>query len=133
VKPQLFIKSPKKQTVLVVDDQPQVLKFVAIDLKLHGFNVITVCSGEEAMEQIEQALPDIMLLDIIMPGMDGFEVLRRVRSFSQMPVITFSASSSNYTEAIRLGANDFINKPFQPDDMIKRIKALLDDGHTPAS
>jgi two-component system, OmpR family, KDP operon response regulator KdpE len=129
----LIIKSPKKQTVLVVDDQPQVLKFMAIGLKLHGYNVITVYSGEEAMEQIEQALPDIMLLDIIMPGIDGFEVLRRVRSFSQMPVITFSASSSNYTEAIKLGANDFINKPFQPDDMVKRIKALLDDGHNPAS
>ena len=124
-------KSPKKPTVLVVDDQPKVLKFMAIGLKLHGYDVITVGSGEEALEQVKETNPDIMLLDIIMPGIDGFEVLRRVRSFSQMPVITFSASADNHTEAIKLGANDFVTKPFQPDYMVKRIEALLgNDGHS---
>ncbi len=121
----LTTKSLKKQTVLVVDDEPKVLKFMAIGLKLHGYDVITVGSGEEAVEQIIKTQPDIMLLDIFMPGMDGFEVLRQVRGISQMPVITFSASASNYPEAIKLGANDFIAKPFQPDEMVKRIKALL--------
>lgn len=125
--------SSKKQTVLVVDDQPKVLKFMAIDLRVHGFNVITVGSGEEAMEQVKNTRPDIMLLDIIMPGMDGFEVLRQVRTFSQIPIITFSASSSNYTEAIKLGANDFINKPFQLDDMVNRISALLTNGGNPTA
>ncbi len=124
-------KSLKKPTILVVDDQPKVLKFMAIGLKLHGYDVITVGSGEEAIVQVRESNPDIMLLDIIMPGIDGFEVLRQVRSFSQMPVITFSASSSNYLEAIKLGANDFVAKPFQPDDMVKRIEALLgSDGHS---
>lgn len=116
---------PKKLRVLVVDDQPMVLKFIAIDLKLHGYDVIAVSSGEEALELVKSANPDIMLLDIIMPGIDGFEVLRQLRSFSRIPVITFSASASNYHDAIRLGANDFITKPFQPEEMEKRIAALI--------
>ncbi|MGD0794638.1 MAG: response regulator [Dehalococcoidales bacterium] len=118
--------NPEKRRVLVVDDHPKVLKFIAIDLRLRGYDVITVCSGEEALEQVKSAKPDIMLLDIIMPGMDGFEVLRQLRCFSQLPVITFSASASNYNDAIQLGANDFLAKPFQPDEMIKRIQALID-------
>ncbi|HTY82172.1 MAG TPA: response regulator, partial [Dehalococcoidales bacterium] len=81
--------------------------------------------GEEAVARVRNNPPDIMLLDIIMPGIDGFEVLRQVRGFSKMPIITFSASASNYPEAIKLGANDFITKPFQPDEMVKRIRTLL--------
>jgi two-component system, OmpR family, KDP operon response regulator KdpE len=114
-----------KKCVLVVDDHPKVLKFIAIGLRIHGYDVITVGSGNEALEQIKTVRPDIMLLDIIMPGMDGFEVLREVRRFSRMPVITFSASASNYHESIQLGANDFIAKPFQPDEMVRRIQALI--------
>jgi two-component system KDP operon response regulator KdpE len=115
----------KNLRVLVVDDQPKVLKFISIDLRLHGYDVITIGSGEEALEIVKSDRPDIMLLDIIMPGMDGFEVLRQLRGFSQLPVITISASATNYTEAIKLGANDFLTKPFQPDDMIKRIQELI--------
>jgi DNA-binding response OmpR family regulator len=117
----------KKQCVLVVDDHPKVLRFIEIDLKLRGFEVITTTSGSEALELVKSAKPDVMLLDIIMPEMDGFEVLKRLRDFTQLPVIGFSASPGNYHEAMRLGANDFMPKPFQPDDMTKRIKALL--GH----
>ena len=115
----------KRIRVLVVDDHPKVLKFIEIDLKLHGYDVTTVISGEEALALIKADCPDIMLLDIIMPGIDGFEVLRQVRSFSKLPVITFSASASNYQEALKLGANDFLAKPFEPDEMVKRIEALV--------
>jgi two-component system KDP operon response regulator KdpE len=115
----------KKQRVLVVDDHPKVLRFIEIDLKIRGFEVTTTTSGSQALELVKSAKPDIMLLDIVMPGMDGFEVLRKLRDFTQLPVIAFSASPGNYHEAMRLGANDFIPKPFQPDEMASKIEALL--------
>jgi two-component system KDP operon response regulator KdpE len=115
----------KKRCVLVVDDQPKVLRFVEIDLKVRGFEVITTTSGSEALELVRSARPDIMLLDIIMPRMNGFEVLEKLRDFTKLPVIAFSASPGNYHDAMRLGANDFVTKPFQPDEMASRIKSLL--------
>ena len=118
-------KAEKRQCVLVVDDHPKVLRFVEIDLKLRGFKVITTTSGEEALELVKSAKPDIMLLDIIMPGIDGFAVLKELRTFTKLPVIAFSASPGNHDEALLLGASDFMYKPFDPDDMVRKIKALL--------
>jgi two-component system KDP operon response regulator KdpE len=120
-----MIQNKERPCVLVVDDHPKVLRFIEIDLKLRGFEVITSVSGEEALELVKSARPDIVLLDIIMPGIDGFEVLRKLRCFTRLPVIAFSASSSNYLDAIQLGATDFMTKPFEPDEMIKKIEALL--------
>jgi len=117
----------KKQRVLVVDDHPKLLRFIEIDLKVRGFDVITTTSGIGVLELVRSTKPDIVLLDIIMPGMDGFEVLKKLRDFTQLPVIAFSASPGNYHEAMRLGANDFVPKPFQPDEMARRINALLGD------
>lgn len=116
----------KKRTVLVVDDNPRMLKFIEIDLKHVGFQVITTTSGEEAIDIIRSNKPDIMLLDMIMPELDGLEVLRRLRAFSRMPVIAFSASHGIHDEAIRLGANDFIGKPFHADEMLRKIEIQLD-------
>ena len=116
----------KKYLVLVVDDNPKVLKFIEIDLNHLGFQVITTTSGEEAINIARSKKPDIMLLDIIMPQIDGLEVLRRLRTFSQLPVIAFSASHGSHDEAIRLGANDFIPKPFLAHEMLRRIELLLE-------
>jgi DNA-binding response OmpR family regulator len=119
-------KPEKKKRVLVVDDQPKVLKFIEIDLKLRGFEVFCASSGEQAVELIKTAKPDIMLLDMIMPGKDGFEVLRELReSLCVMPVIAFSASPGNQEPAFEAGATDFMHKPFDPEDMAKKINALL--------
>ncbi len=115
----------EKQSVLVVDDQPQVLRFIEIDLKLRGFEVISTTSGQEALDLVKSAKPDIMLLDIIMPGIDGFNVLKELRTFSDLPVIAISANPGNYDSALRQGANDFIPKPFKADEMANRIKKLL--------
>lgn len=115
----------KRQLVLVVDDHPKVLRFIEIDLKLRGFEVVTTTSGEKALELIKSKKPDIMLLDIVMPGLDGFEVLRQLRAFSQLPVIAISASPGSHDGAMRLGANDFMTKPFHPSEMVSRIRALL--------
>lgn len=119
------METAKKKLVLVVDDQPRVLTFVEIDLKLRGFDVITTVSGKEALEMINKKKPDIMLLDMIMPGLNGFEVLEKLRIFSKLPVIAFSASPGNQDLAIQAGANDFVHKPFDPDDMARRIRACL--------
>lgn len=115
----------KRQCVLVVDDHPKVLRFIEIDLKLRGFEVICTTSSQEAIELVRSAKPDIMLLDIIMPEIDGFQVLEKLRTFTQLPVIAFSASPGNHDKAVHLGANDFMTKPFDPDDMVRRIKAIL--------
>jgi DNA-binding response OmpR family regulator len=119
-------KITRKQRILVVDDHPKVLRFIEIGLTLRGYEVITTVSGAEALELVKSARPDIMLLDIIMPVMDGFEVLKKLRCFTQLPVITFSASAENCHDAIKLGASDFLTKPFEPDEMARRIEALLD-------
>jgi DNA-binding response OmpR family regulator len=115
----------KKYLILVVDDNPKVLKFIEIDLKNVGFNVVTTTSGEEAIDIIKSREPDIMLLDMIMPEIDGLEVLKRLRAFSDMPVIAFSASHGIHDEAIRTGANDFIPKPFNTDEIVRRIELQL--------
>jgi two-component system KDP operon response regulator KdpE len=115
----------KKKRVLLVDDHPKVLRFVEIDLRLRGFEVFPANSGHEALGLVKSVKPDIMLMDIIMPGMDGFELLRQLRAFTDLPVIAFSASPDNQESVIRVGANDFISKPFDADEMVKRIERLL--------
>jgi two-component system, OmpR family, KDP operon response regulator KdpE len=115
----------KKKCVLVVDDNLKVLRFIEINLKLCGYEVIMATTGDEALNIIKSAIPDIVLLDMVMPGMDGFEVLERLRVFAQLPVIACSASPANYHEAIRRGASDFLPKPFQPDELVRRIKVFL--------
>ena len=117
-------KKTKNKTVLVVDDHPKVVRFIEIDLKLHGYDVITASSGEQAIEIVKTRKPDIMLLDMIMPGADGLQVLESVQG-SEIPVIAFSASSESRDGAIRLGARDFITKPFHPDDLLQKIESLL--------
>lgn len=115
----------ENQLVLVVDDHKEVLRFMEIGLKHHGFEVITATSGEEALELVQAREPQIMLLDIVMPVMDGLEVLRQLRTFSSMPVIAFSATPENHDDALHHGADDFVPKPFYPEQMIGRIKALI--------
>lgn len=117
-------ETEEKTCVLVVDDHLKVLRFMEIDLRLRGFDVLTAASGEEALDLVKTADPDVMLLDIIMPQMDGREVLRKLRDFSQVPVIAFSASPGNRDEAIRLGADSFVSKPFRPDEMARIIEEL---------
>jgi two-component system, OmpR family, KDP operon response regulator KdpE len=110
---------------LVVDDHPQVLMFIRVDLKLRGFEVMCAGSGKAALEMIASEKPHIVLLDMIMPGIDGFEVLKELRAFTDLPVIAFSASPACQDPAMRAGANYFMHKPFNPDDMAKKIIMLL--------
>jgi len=118
----------RKRCILVVDDHPKLLKFIEIDLRLRAFEVFTARSGEEALKLAKSAAPDIMLLDIVMPGIDGIEVLEKLKEFSTLPVIAFSASPENRELALRAGASDFLQKPFDTEEMVARINALLPEG-----
>jgi two-component system KDP operon response regulator KdpE len=115
----------EKQRVLVVDDDPRIIRFIRASLMAHGYDVLTATNGEEALEVVKVNTPDIMLLDIRLPVKDGFEVLQELRTFSSMPVIAFSANSSVSKQALSLGANDFVSKPFTPDEMIERTRSIL--------
>ncbi len=115
-----------KSRVLLVDDEPAILKVFGIKLKASGYDVITAINGDEALSLTKSTKPDIMLLDIIMPGKDGFEVLEELRTFSKLPVIVISARPESSQKAFSLGANAFLAKPFNVDDLLKAIKRLLD-------
>jgi two-component system, OmpR family, KDP operon response regulator KdpE len=115
----------KKKRVLVVDDQPKVLKFIEIDLKLRGFDPVCVDSGKKALELVQSFKPHIVLLDMVMPEMDGVAVLTELRASSVLPVIAFSANPANHDLALNAGADDFLHKPFDPDDMARRIHTFL--------
>jgi len=111
--------------ILVVDDEPGVLRFVKTNLSLSGFQVTTSMSGEEALQIAETQNPDIILLDILMTPMTGFDVLMKLREFSMVPVIVFTARNDIANLARREGANDFIAKPFKPEELLRKINELL--------
>ena len=114
-----------KKKVLVVDDERAILTVLSIKLRISGYDVVTASNGEQALGLVESTCPDIMLLDVIMPGMDGFEVLEKVRATSRLPIIVFSARPENAQKALSLGANYFLAKPMDVDEMVRRIGRLL--------
>lgn len=114
--------------MLVVDDEPRIGKLIGIRLRLEGWEVIATTSGAEGVELARTRKPDIILLDILMPGMDGFEVLQKIRAFSAVPVAVFSANPTVTTRARSMGANDSIAKPFDPDALVEKIRQVLAGG-----
>ncbi|MBN1369871.1 MAG: response regulator [Dehalococcoidaceae bacterium] len=114
-----------KKRILVVDDEAAIRRIVGTGLRIFGYDVITSSNGEEALRLVESEKPDLMLLDVLMPGMSGFETLKILRAKSDLPVVVFSARTSSREEALKLGANDFIAKPFVPEQMAKRISLVL--------
>ncbi len=116
----------KQFRVLVVDDEPRILKFLELRLKASAYEVLTADSGLEALEQVQAQEPDLVVLDVLMPKKDGFETLKELRAFSSVPVIILSAKEAN-TDKIRgleLGADDYLAKPFSPDELVARIEAV---------
>jgi two-component system, OmpR family, KDP operon response regulator KdpE len=116
-----------KPIVLVVDDEPQILRVIRASLPLRGYEVITASSGEEALNQIRKQVPDLIILDLVMPEMSGLDVCRRVREFSAVPIIVLSAkgSESDKVAALDLGADDYVTKPFGMDELLARVRAVL--------
>ena len=115
----------EKTRVLVVDDEPGILKVLGIELKLSGYETITTTNGAEAIDLVRTQKPDVVLLDVVMPGVTGLEVLERVRQFSQVPIIIFTGHPTVIKLAMRNGADDSIAKPFDPDLLIAKIRLVL--------
>ncbi|MHB0868750.1 MAG: response regulator transcription factor [Chloroflexota bacterium] len=117
----------RKPTVLVVDDEPRILRFVRAELESAGFRVLTAPEGFAALGILENEPPDLVVLDVIMPGMDGFQLLERIRERSSLPVILLTArgSDADKVRGLDLGADDYLTKPFSPDELSARVRAVL--------
>jgi len=117
----------KPQRILVVDDDPAIMKFVRANLKAEGYETLAALDGEEALRVAEKELPDLIILDIMMPELDGFEVCRRLREWSPVPIIMLSVrgESEDKVKCLDLGADDYLTKPFAVDEMIARVRAVL--------
>src|SRR6266550_4955946 len=117
----------KKTTVVAADDDPQLLRLVTRNLQLEGYDVIAVSDGQQALTQIEQQVPNLVLLDVMMPKMDGFTVCHRVREFSTVPIIIVTARGQDQDKVrgLDLGADDYLTKPFSVDELLARVRAVL--------
>lgn len=117
----------KKATVLVVDDEAHVLKLVKANLEPSGYKILTATDGEQAIEAIEREMPDLVILDLMLPKMDGYEVCRRVREFSTVPVIMLTARSAqvDLIHGFEVGADDYLTKPFAVTELLMRVQAVL--------
>lgn len=116
----------KRFRILVVDDEERVLNFLRAKLKGSGYEVLTASNGLEALEQAQAQEPDLIVLDLLMPNMDGFETLKELRSFSAVPVIILSAkgADADKIKGLGLGADDYLPKPFNPDELVARVEAV---------
>ena len=117
----------KKTRVLVVDDEPETLKYVGANLKARGFEVVTAADGSEALKQATEDVFDLVLLDITMPGPDGFAVCQALRQDSNVPIIMLSArgQEKDKVRALDLGADDYITKPFGIEELLARVRSTL--------
>jgi two-component system KDP operon response regulator KdpE len=115
------------KTILVVDDEQRMVQFITMNLELEGFRVISASDGYQALEKVTKELPDLIILDIMMPDMDGFETLKRIREISAVPVIFLSVKGEEFdrVRGLDLGADDYVTKPFSPKELVSRIKAVL--------
>lgn len=114
-----------KGKVLVVDDEPVVGDTIRQKLGLHGYKTIIRLNGKEAIRAVRRIHPDVVLLDVLMPGLSGLEALERIRKFSQVPVIIFSSNPYIFKYAVNMGVRDFIAKPLDLDDLVQKIDSIL--------
>jgi len=113
--------------ILAVDDEQRMVRFIQLNLEQDGFEVVTAYNGKEALEQVRTQLPDLILLDIMMPDINGFDVLKKIREVNNVPVIMLTAKGEedDRIQGLELGADDYITKPFSPRELVSRIRAVL--------
>jgi len=125
----------KNKLVLVVDDEERMSRFIRLNLEHDGFQVVEANRGMQAIQLIRDRMPDVVLLDVMMPDLDGFEVLQLIRETSQVSVIMLTAKGEedDKVRGLELGADDYITKPFSPRELVSRVRAVLrrtDQGST---
>jgi two-component system, OmpR family, KDP operon response regulator KdpE len=123
-----------RHRILVVDDEPRMIRFIQMNLELEGYQVSQASNGFEALTKLRDDLPDLVILDVMMPDMDGFETLRLLREVSAVPVImlTVKADEEDKVRGLELGADDYVTKPFSPKELSSRVKAVLRRAEMPA-
>jgi two-component system alkaline phosphatase synthesis response regulator PhoP len=126
----LKFSTMKDYKILVVDDEPDILEILAYNLRKEGFQVTTASNGEEGLKKAEEVKPDLIILDIMMPQMDGVEVCRNIRSrkeFDSTLIAFLTAREEDYSQiaALDVGGDDYITKPIKPRVLMSRVKALL--------
>lgn len=121
--------------ILVVDDEPRMTKFIRMNLELEGYRVLDAHSGMEALEKVRMNLPDLVILDVMMPDLDGFETLRMLREISDIPVImlTVRDEEEDKVRGLELGADDYVTKPFSTRELASRVKAVLRRAQAPSA
>jgi two-component system, OmpR family, KDP operon response regulator KdpE len=117
----------RKHLIMVVDDEPAIVRLVKLRLEADRYSVITASSGEEALGRLDDERPDLIVLDLMMPGIDGFETLRRIRMESSVPVLMLTARARDVDRlrGFQSGADDYLTKPFNPEELAARIAAIL--------
>jgi DNA-binding response OmpR family regulator len=123
------------QTILVADDEKNIISLIKLYLTKEGFRVETAADGQQALDQVRRVQPDLAILDVMMPQLDGWEVVRRLRAESQLPVIMLTARRDDVDKIVglELGADDYVTKPFNPRELVARVRAVLRRAQGPAT
>jgi DNA-binding response OmpR family regulator len=123
------------ETILVVDDEPTIVEVVGLYLQREGFRVVTAADGAAALSMVEQERPDLVVLDLMLPGLGGLEVLRRLRAGGSLPIIMLTArgEEADRVVGLELGADDYVTKPFSARELVARVKAVLRRSHPEAT
>ena len=113
--------------ILVVDDETRIARMIRMNLEHDGYEVIEAYSGQQALDMVRSRMPNLVILDVMMPGLDGFETLQILREISQVPVIMLTAKGEeeDRIRGLELGADDYVTKPFSPRELMSRVKAVL--------
>ena len=117
----------KNRRILVVDDEERMVRFIRLNLEHDGFRVTEAFRGSQAIDRLRSSLPDLVLLDVMLPDLDGFEVLKMIREVSTVPVIMLTAKGEedDRVKGLEMGADDYITKPFSPRELVSRVRAVL--------
>lgn len=119
--------SERRERILVVDDERRMIRFIRMNLELEGYQVVEAHDGIEALDKVRTDLPDLIILDVMMPKLNGFETLEMLREISNVPVImlTVRDDESDKVRGLELGADDYVTKPFGARELVSRVKAVL--------